>query len=136
VIEHNGGQHEQARQSKAKRARLTGAAYRFETPGGWAIGAAKRLARVRAYQAAVRRVIETWTWRGFLCGERDGIICTGETLQGCVKLTFAKGQRSADPKRIFNRASQAPRGARSISTQGQDFHETALKAIVRGRRPR
>lgn len=32
----------------------------------------------------------------------DGIVCTGETYQHVVKLTFAKGAHLADPSRLFN----------------------------------
>ena len=31
-----------------------------------------------------------------------GIICTGETYKDKVKVTFAKGAKLADPKKLFN----------------------------------
>lgn len=38
----------------------------------------------------------------FRPGLTGGIICTGETYKGKVKLTFAKGAKLDDPKRLFN----------------------------------
>src|SRR5919107_4468348 len=47
-------------------------------------------------------VVEEWKWRGTPVWEHDGIICTGESYKSVVKLTFAKGAKLEDPKRLFN----------------------------------
>src|SRR3954463_13608071 len=63
----------------------------------------KTLARVRALiKQADPVVVEEWKWRGVPVWSHDGQICTGETYRSVVKLTFAKGARLADPKRLFN----------------------------------
>lgn len=53
-------------------------------------------------------VVEEIKWRkpsnpgGVPTWSHGGIICTGETYKGKVKLTFAKGAKFDDPKRLFN----------------------------------
>ena len=52
----------------------------------------KTLSRVRALiRQVVPEVVEEWKWRGVPVWYQDGMICTGETYKGAVKLTFAKG---------------------------------------------
>src|SRR6478735_11947219 len=47
-------------------------------------------------------VVEEWKWMGTPTWSHDGILCTGESYQAKVKLTFAKGAALADPGRLFN----------------------------------
>src|SRR5688572_21837938 len=47
-------------------------------------------------------VVEEWKWMGTPVWSHDGIICTGETYNSAVKLTFAKGASLKDPARLFN----------------------------------
>ena len=53
-------------------------------------------------------VVETVKWRkptnpdGVPVWEHAGILCTGETYKGYVKLTFAKGALLPDPSGLFN----------------------------------
>ncbi|MFZ4878214.1 DUF1801 domain-containing protein [Janthinobacterium sp. Mn2066] len=88
--------------------------------------------------AAIRQVIlhadpdvlEEVKWRGVPVWSHAGIICTGETYQRAVKMTFAKGAALADPAGLFN-ASLDGNTRRAI-----DFHEgdtidaAALAALV------
>jgi hypothetical protein len=61
----------------------------------------------------------------------DGLICTGETYKSAVKLTFAKGARLKDPKRLFN-ASLEGNTRRAIDLhEGERIDETAFKALIR-----
>jgi hypothetical protein len=61
----------------------------------------------------------------------DGILCTGETYQGKVKLTFAKGASLPDPAKLFN-ASLDGNTRRAIDiAQGEEVDATAFKALVR-----
>jgi hypothetical protein len=67
--------------------------------------------------------IPTWS--------HDGLICTGETYKSAVKLTFAKGARLKDPKRLFN-ASLEGHTRRAIDLhEGERIDETAFKALIR-----
>ena len=78
------------------------------------------LASVRAViLAAHPEIIEEWKWNVpvWSC---SGIICTGESYQKAVKLTFAKGAQLPDPAKLFN-ASLEGNARRAI-----DFLETSV----------
>jgi hypothetical protein len=76
-------------------------------------------------------VVEEWKWRGVPTWYHGGMICTGETYQNHVKVTFAKGASLQDPAGLFN-SSLEGNIRRAI-----DFHENdkvdekAFKALVR-----
>jgi hypothetical protein len=75
-------------------------------------------------------VIETWKWMGTPVWEHNGIICTGESYQKVVKLTFAKGASLDDPKGLFN-ASLDGNMRRAIDIrEGEEVDEAAFKALV------
>ncbi|QEH35046.1 hypothetical protein OJF2_35910 [Aquisphaera giovannonii] len=60
-----------------------------------------------------------------------GIVCTGETYKGVVKLTFAKGASLPDPSGLFN-ASLEGNARRAIDfREGDPVDEEALKALIR-----
>ena len=61
----------------------------------------------------------------------DGIICTGESYNKVVKLTFAKGASLKDPARLFN-SSLDGNARRAIDIhEGEEVDESAFKALVR-----
>jgi hypothetical protein len=63
--------------------------------------------------------------------EHDGILCTGETYQRVVKLTFFKGAALPDPAGLFN-SSLDGNVRRAIDFhEGEKVDEKALKALVR-----
>lgn len=77
------------------------------------------------------KVVEEWKWRGVPTWYHDGIICTGESYKSVIKLTFAKGAKLKDPKRLFN-ASLEGNLRRAIDLhEGDRIDETAFKALVR-----
>jgi hypothetical protein len=90
------------------------------------------LAKVRAIiKQADPEVEETWKWRGVPVWEHAGIICTGETYKGAVKLTFAKGASLPDPARLFN-SSLDGNTRRAIDIhEGDAIDEEALTALIR-----
>jgi hypothetical protein len=97
------------------------------------------LARVRKLiQQADPNVVEQVKWkkptnamRGEPVWEHAGIICTGETYKGAVKLTFAKGAALADPSGLFN-ASLEGNARRAIDIHEDDkIDATAFKALIR-----
>jgi hypothetical protein len=62
---------------------------------------------------------------------RGGIVCTGETYKGKVKLTFAKGAKLPDPARLFN-GSLGGNTMRAIDiAEGQEIDAEAFQALVR-----
>ena len=61
----------------------------------------------------------------------DGIICTGESYNSVVKLTFAKRASLKDPARLFN-SSLDGNTRRAIDIhEGEEVSESAFKALVR-----
>jgi hypothetical protein len=90
------------------------------------------LARIRAIiKQADPDVVEEWKWRGVPVWEHDGIICTGETYNSFVKLTFANGAALKDPAKLFN-SSLDGNVRRAIDIpEGGKFNERALKDLIR-----
>jgi hypothetical protein len=90
------------------------------------------LARMRQLiKLADPAVVEEWKWRGTPVWSHDGIICTGESYQKVVKLTFAKGASLKDPGRLFN-SSLDGNVRRAIDIhEGEEIDESAFKALVR-----
>ncbi|MGH8158078.1 MAG: DUF1801 domain-containing protein [Rhodanobacter sp.] len=102
---------------------------RIDALGDWR---GETLARVRALiRQVVPGVVEEWKWRGVPVWYHAGMICTGETYKGAVKMTFAKGASLADPSGLFN-ASLEGNTRRAIDIhEGDRINETALKALIR-----
>ena len=76
-------------------------------------------------------VVEEWKWRGVPTWYHDGMLCTGETYKGKVKVTFAKGASLKDPARLFN-SSLDGNVRRAIDIhEGEEVDESAFKALVR-----
>ena len=72
------------------------------------------LARMRKLvKEADPEVVEEWKWMGTPIWSHDGIVCTGETYQRVVKLTFAMGRRAIDIH------------------EGETIDKSAFKALVR-----
>ncbi len=90
------------------------------------------LARVRALiHQALPGVTEEWKWRGVPVWSWHGLLCTGETYQRAVKLTFAQGAALPDSQRLFN-ASLDGRQRRAIDLHdGDHLDEAALVALLR-----
>jgi hypothetical protein len=96
------------------------------------------LARMRKLiREADPEIVEEVKWRkpsnpaGVPVWSRGGIICTGETYKGKVKLTFAKGAKLGDPSRLFN-GSLGGNTMRAIDIgEGDEVDAEAFKAIVR-----
>jgi hypothetical protein len=96
------------------------------------------LARMRGLiREAVPEVVEEVKWRkptnpaGVPVWSHAGIVCTGETYKGYVKLTFDKGASLEDPAGVFN-ASLEGNARRAIDIrEGETVDAAAFKALVR-----
>ena len=96
--------------------------------GDWRGETLKRMRRL--IQEADPDVVEEWKWMGPVWSH-DGIICTGETYKGKVKLTFARGASLKDPARLFN-SSLDGNARRAIDIHaGEEVDDSAFKALVR-----
>jgi hypothetical protein len=90
------------------------------------------LARIRKLMhEAVPEVVEEVKWMDVPVWSHAGILCTGETYQQAVKMTFAKGASLPDPKGLFN-SSLEGNTRRAIDVhEGEAINEAALKALFR-----
>ncbi|MDN3558146.1 DUF1801 domain-containing protein [Halomonas maura] len=102
---------------------------RIEELGDWR---GEMLRRVRELiKAADPGITEEWKWRGTPTWTHDGIVCTGESYQHHVKLTFAKGASLEDPAGLFN-ASLDGKVRRAIDIhQGDRIDEPAFEGLIR-----
>ena len=90
------------------------------------------LGRIRALvKEADPDVIEEWKWRGVPVWSDDGMICTGETYIGVVKMTFAKGAALDDPSALFNSSLDGNTRRAIDFREGETIDEEALKALIR-----
>jgi hypothetical protein len=75
--------------------------------------------------------VEEWKWGRTPVWSHDGIICTGESYKGVVKLTFAKGAALEDPTGIFNSSLEGNVRRACDIREGEEVDEAAFKALVR-----
>ena len=102
---------------------------KIEHLGDWR---GKTLAKVRALiHAADPEIVEEMKWMGTPVWSHGGIVCTGETYQRVVKLTFAKGAALKDPAGLFNSSLEGNTRRAIDIHEGEKFDATALKALIR-----
>ena len=98
-----------------------------------------KLSQLRALiKAADPAVVEEVKWKkpskpeGVPVWSHDGIVCVADTLKNAVRLTFPKGAKVKDPKKLFNTRLD------SKIVRAIDFHEgdtvdaAALQALILG----
>ena len=97
----------------------------------------KTLAKVREIiHAADPEILEEWKWvkptnPGTPVWSHGGIVCTGETYNNVVKMTFAKGAALKDPSGLFN-SSLDGNVRRAIDIhEGDKVDVAALKDLIR-----
>jgi len=89
------------------------------------------LGRLRALvKEADPEVVEEWKWGG-PAWSHDGLICTGETYQKVVKLTFAKGATVEDPSGLFNSSLEGNTRRAIDFHEGEKIDEKAFSTLVR-----
>lgn len=89
------------------------------------------LAKVRKLiKQAAPKVVEEWKW-SVPVWSHDGIICTGEAYKTAVKLTFAKGAKLADPKRLFNSSLEGNVRRAIDLREGDEIDQAAFKALIK-----
>lgn len=82
-------------------------------------------------QKADPDIVEEWKWMGTPVWSHDGIVCTGETYQKVVKLTFAKGAALKDAAGLFN-SSLDGKVRRAIDLrEGEEIDASAFQALIR-----
>jgi hypothetical protein len=92
----------------------------------------KTLGRMRKLiQQADPEVVEEWKWMGTPVWSHDGIICTGESYNNVVKLTFAKGASLKDPARLFNSSLEGNTRRAIDIHEGEEVEASAFQALFR-----
>jgi hypothetical protein len=90
------------------------------------------LARVRSLiKEADPEAVEEWKWRGVPVWSHAGILCTGETYESVVKLTFAKGAALEDSSGLFNSSLEGNTRRAIDIHKGETIDAKALKALIR-----
>ena len=107
---------------------------RIKELGDWR---GKMLAKVRGIiHEADPEIVEERKWvkptsPGTPVFSHGGIVCTGETHKGVVKLTFAKGAALKDPSGLFN-SSLEGNVRRAIDIhEGDKVDEAGLRDLIR-----
>jgi hypothetical protein len=106
----------------------------INAPGDWR---GKKLSQLRSLiKKADPDVVEEVKWKkpskpmGVPVWSHNGILCIGEALKNAVRLTFPKGARMKDPKRLFNTRLDS-NTVRAIDFRQEDaIDELALKALI------
>ena len=76
-------------------------------------------------------VVEEWKWMGTPIWSHNGGICTGESYQQVVKLTFFHGASLKDPAHLFN-SRLGGNTRRAIDIHKDDaIEEAAFKELIR-----
>ncbi|MGH8307916.1 MAG: DUF1801 domain-containing protein [Gammaproteobacteria bacterium] len=102
---------------------------RIKELGDWR---GETLAQVRQLiHAADPEIQEEWKWMGTPVWSHDGIICTGETYKGKVKLTFARGASLKDPKKLFNSSLEGNTRRAIDLREDEKINATAFKQLIR-----
>jgi hypothetical protein len=107
---------------------------RIEDLGDWR---GKTLAHVRQLiHDADAAIEEEWKWEkpsspGTPVWSHDGGVCTGETYQQVVKLTFFRGASLEDPKGLFNSSLQGNTRRAIDLREGETIDAAAFKRLIR-----
>ncbi len=102
---------------------------RIRELGDWRGSVLKRMREL--IHEADPEVVEEWKWMGTPVWSHDGGICTGESYQQVVKLTFFHGASLKDPAHLFN-SSLEGNTRRAIDIHEDDaIEEAAFKELIR-----
>ena len=74
---------------------------------------------------------EEWKWMGTPVWSHDGGVCTGESYQQVVKLTFFRGASIKDPKKLFNSSLEGNTRRAIDLREGEKINEAAFKQLIR-----
>ena len=102
--------------------------------GGWR---GETLARVRRLiRDADPEIQEEWKWQkatspGVPVWSRDGGVCTGESYQQVVKLTFFRGASLPDPRKLFNSSLEGNTRRAIDIREGEALDEAAFADLIR-----
>ena len=96
-----------------------------------------KLSQLRAViKQAAPDVLEDVKWKkpsrpeGVPVWSQNGILCVGDTLKNAVRLTFPKGARINDPKKLFNTRLNSKTVRAVDFREGETVDEAGLTSLV------
>ena len=96
-----------------------------------------KLSQLRAViKQAAPDVLEDVKWKkpsrpeGVPVWSQNGILCVGDTLKNAVRLTFPKGARINDPKKLFNTRLDSKTVRAVDFREGEAVDEAGLTSLV------
>ncbi len=95
------------------------------------------LARVRQLiHEADPGIQEEWKWEkpkspGVPVWSHDGLVCTGESYNQAVKLTFVRGASVKDPKKLFNSSLEGNTRRAIDLREGEKINAADFKQLIR-----
>ena len=96
-----------------------------------------KLSQLRAViKQAAPDVLEDVKWKkpsrpeGVPVWSQNGILCVGDTLKNAVRLTFPKGARINDPKKLFNTRLDSKTVRAVDFREGETVDEAGLTSLV------
>ena len=101
---------------------------KFAELGDWRMGSLAIMRKL--IKEADPDVLEEWKWMGTPVWSHDGIICTGESYNKMVKLTFAKGASLKDPANLFNSSLDGNVRCAIDIHEGEKVDASAFKVLV------
>ena len=106
----------------------------IQTSGDWR---GLKLSQLRAViKQAAPDVLEDVKWKkpsrpeGVPVWSHNGILCVGDTLKNAVRLTFPKGARINDPKKLFNTRLDSKTVRAVDFREGETVDEAGLTSLV------
>ena len=106
----------------------------IKEPGDWR---GSKLSQLRALiKKADPAVVEEVKWKkpskpmGVPVWSHEGILCIGDTLKNAVRLTFPKGARMKDPKKLFNTRLDSNTVRAIDFHEGETVDEAAFKTLI------
>ena len=76
-------------------------------------------------------IVEEWKWMGTPVWNRDGILCCANAHAHVVKVTFLKGAKLKDPRRVFNAELEGNARRAINSSQGDTLDVEGIRGLVR-----
>lgn len=106
----------------------------IKSPGDWRGEAMSQLHTI--IKNTDKNIVEDVKWKmpsnplGVPVWSYDGILCVGNILKKAVRLTFPKGAKIKDPKKLFN-ARLESKSVRAIDFfEGGAIDSSGLKALI------
>jgi hypothetical protein len=101
----------------------------IEKAGGWRGEMLKTLRKL--IHEVDPQVVEEWKWMGTPTWNHDGIICVANAHKEWVRMTFPKGAKIKDAKKVFNTELEG-NARRAIKwSEGELIDIEGVKGIVR-----